>query len=57
NIRIIYAWIPSHRGITGNEVADFSAKKKCWFCAEGWDSLKHYVGECREVKEWFIGLG
>jgi len=29
----------------------------CLFCKKKRDNIEHYVRECREVKEWFIGMG
>lgn len=33
--------------------------KICVFCRVGQDSIKHYIKECKEVKEWFniFGVG
>jgi hypothetical protein len=29
----------------------------CKFCKEGKDNLEYYVGECEEIKGWFVKLG
>ena len=32
-------------------------KRTCIFCKEGKDNMEHFIGECRIVMEWFVGLG
>lgn len=27
-------------------------KKRCLFCGEGWDSLEHWLTDCKEMKDW-----
>ncbi|EFN79294.1 hypothetical protein EAI_06942 [Harpegnathos saltator] len=31
--------------------------RKCVFCIEGWDTVEHYIRECRKIKGWFVELG
>lgn len=32
-------------------------ERKCLFCGNGRDRIKHFVKECRITKEWFRKLG
>lgn len=32
-------------------------EKRCVFCEEGWDNLKHYVRKCKELGDKFSKLG
>jgi len=31
--------------------------RKCSFCREGRDNMRHYIEECKEIGEWFRILG
>ncbi|GBN85376.1 hypothetical protein AVEN_45877-1 [Araneus ventricosus] len=50
---ILFCWVPSHVGITGNETADYAAKSSSCFLVQGLpysDIKKHF--SCRIFSSW-----